>query len=385
MDGSGNLNQQQVIITSAQAQSLFQGHQYGTNYAYPNGMFRAITDNLTGTQNYFYDGVTGSNTMFSVRADGRGYFAGNMALGNNINPAVYGNYASITADNIYGGLIDFTQKGTRMGSVYGDGTGLTLMATTGLPIHFFSNYVESMTLLSNGNLGINITAPVAQLDVNGSFVTGGSQGNGNIETTGKNADISYLKNTGRLLIGFNRTSGEGETDFISNRGKLGSLGGFAFYDYNNSNAQTELMRIRSTGQVLIGVSNFGTSQAYVSGTNMLSVAGGIEADQVTVKLQTAWPDYVFKPDYKLQPLSQVKAYIDQNRHLPDMPSEADIAKNGQNLGEMNKLLLTKVEELTLYMMDANKKLNAEEAEIKAQNEKIKHLEEAVEQILKKGK
>jgi hypothetical protein len=69
---------------------------------------------------------------------------------------------------------------------------------------------------------------------------------------------------------------------------------------------------------------------------------------MTVKLYSAWPDYVFKTQYKLPALNEVKAYIDRNHHLPEMPSEQEVKDNGINLGEMNKLLTKKVEELTLY-------------------------------------
>jgi hypothetical protein len=85
----------------------------------------------------------------------------------------------------------------------------------------------------------------------------------------------------------------------------------------------------------------------------LSVNGTIRSKEV--KVETAnWPDYVFKPAYQLTSLSSVKAYIDQNQHLPEMPSEQDVAKNGVNLGDMDKLLLQKVEELTLYLINKDK-------------------------------
>jgi len=77
------------------------------------------------------------------------------------------------------------------------------------------------------------------------------------------------------------------------------------------------------------------------------------AKQVYVQL-TGWPDYVFKKDYKLMPLQEVKSYIDQNHHLPDMPTASDVEKDGLNLGDMNKLLTKKMEELTLYLIEQEK-------------------------------
>ena len=368
VDASGNLNYSKLIATSNLAQSFFTGHESGTTYQNNAGIFRGITDNTTySAQNYFYDGVLGSTTTYSIRADGQGYFAGNINVGV-VYPAGYTYYSGVITNNATnGGFIDFRQNNTMKGQVVGDLNGLSLIANTSLPVHIYSNAQENMTILSNGNVGIGQTAPIVKLQVNGPFITSNIN-TANLDPSNNNTsgiqNISFLSGTGQMLAGWNRSGGEGEADFIANR-STGTNGGFAFYDYNNSNVQTELMRVRSTGQVLIGVSNFATSPQYSNGVNMLAVAGGIETDAITVKLQGApWPDYVFKPKYTLQPLSEVKAYIDQNHHLPEMPSEADIYKNGQNLGEMNKLLVKKVEELTLYMMEINKKLIKQEVRIK---------------------
>ena len=63
-------------------------------------------------------------------------------------------------------------------------------------------------------------------------------------------------------------------------------------------------------------------------------------------------------NYRLPPLTEVETFVRQHRHLPDVPSEADVLAEGQDLGEMNKLLLKKVEELTLYLIDQQRQLDA---------------------------
>jgi len=88
--------------------------------------------------------------------------------------------------------------------------------------------------------------------------------------------------------------------------------------------------------------------------NKLDVNGTIHSKAVLIDLN-GWADYVFKPTYQLPALSDVKAYIDQNQHLPEIPSADEIAKDGLNLGEMNKLLMKKVEELTLYAIENERK------------------------------
>lgn len=85
----------------------------------------------------------------------------------------------------------------------------------------------------------------------------------------------------------------------------------------------------------------------------LTVNGQVHATSVVVT-STVPADYVFNSDYYLRPLADVKTYVDKNHHLPDVPAAADFKKDGQNLGEMNMLLLRKVEELTLYMMEKDK-------------------------------
>ena len=76
-------------------------------------------------------------------------------------------------------------------------------------------------------------------------------------------------------------------------------------------------------------------------------SGGLTTRGVTI-LPNHWSDFVFAADYKLPSLSEVKAHIQQHKHLPDIPSEAEVIANGIDLGEMQAKLLQKIEELTLY-------------------------------------
>jgi len=83
----------------------------------------------------------------------------------------------------------------------------------------------------------------------------------------------------------------------------------------------------------------------------LYVAKGIRTEKVNVEYYNQWPDYVFEPEYKLTPLAEVEEFVDENKHLPGVPSASQVQKNGIDLGEMNAVLLKKVEELTLYIID----------------------------------
>ena len=105
----------------------------------------------------------------------------------------------------------------------------------------------------------------------------------------------------------------------------------------------------------------------------LNKDGLLYAREVKVNLETAWPDYVFNKAYQLMPLKEVKAYIATNQHLPNIPSAKEIATEGLNLGEMDKLLLEKVEELTLYLIQLEEKLQAQNQLLEAQQVQIKAL------------
>jgi hypothetical protein len=85
----------------------------------------------------------------------------------------------------------------------------------------------------------------------------------------------------------------------------------------------------------------------------LSVNGVIGAKEVVVT-STGWSDYVFRPGYRLRPLREVASYIEVNHHLPEIPSEAEVEKNGISMGEMQSKLLAKIEELTLHMIQQEK-------------------------------
>ncbi|MEO9964172.1 MAG: hypothetical protein ABJF11_00195 [Reichenbachiella sp.] len=103
-----------------------------------------------------------------------------------------------------------------------------------------------------------------------------------------------------------------------------------------------------------------------SGSDVFRVYGNgkVEAKEVLVALNI-WNDHVFKSDYDLRPLEEVHEYVQTNHHLPEIPSEAEVFANGINLGEMDAMLLKKIEELTLYIIEQNERIK--ELELKSKN------------------
>lgn len=102
----------------------------------------------------------------------------------------------------------------------------------------------------------------------------------------------------------------------------------------------------------------------------LAVEGTVGARKVKVQ-QGAWADFVFHDDYQLPSLHEVETFVKENKHLPGIPSEAEVKKEGVDVGEMNKLLLQKVEELTLYIIDLKKESQKQQEKIAQLEKKIK--------------
>jgi hypothetical protein len=122
-----------------------------------------------------------------------------------------------------------------------------------------------------------------------------------------------------------------------------------------SGGLVERLTIGTNGNVGIGTTTPGTFK--------LAVEGKIGAREVVVT-NAAWADYVFDTAYDLRPLSEVESFIKINKHLPEIPSAEEVRTNGHKLGEMDVLLLTKVEELTLYMIEIKKEMQKLERENK---------------------
>lgn len=121
------------------------------------------------------------------------------------------------------------------------------------------------------------------------------------------------------------------------------------YFSNSAGSTRPDITIASDGRVGIGTASPATGYA-------LSIEGKAVCTEVLVEAVANWPDYVFGEDYQLMSLQELESSIKQNNHLPGLPSAAEVEENGVLLGEMQKKLLEKVEELTLYTIEQDKKI-----------------------------
>lgn len=140
---------------------------------------------------------------------------------------------------------------------------------------------------------------------------------------------------------------------------------------------------RSNGNSLFSMNfysslfTFNTGNVGIKTTNPnydLEVNGTVRATTFSAVSPPSWPDFVFRKSYELITLEELEEHIDEKGHLPEIPSEAEVAEDGINLGEMDAKLLQKIEELTLYMIDLNKEVKQLKSKNQELEERVKSLE-----------
>ncbi len=140
------------------------------------------------------------------------------------------------------------------------------------------------------------------------------------------------------------------------------------------------------GQEIISVNNEGSGRVGINQSNpteALDVNGTILATEIKVAANGNTADFVFSDTYNLKDLTEVENYIKTHKHLPDIPSAEEMEASGVNLAEMNKLLLQKVEELTLYVIKKDKQNKILDEKLKQQDKRLDQLEILLQSYLQK--
>ena len=177
----------------------------------------------------------------------------------------------------------------------------------------------------------------------------------NVLNTKVNSELLTLDNAGlRATSFFNYSDGTYDNAGLQFK-KNSSVGQFKF-----SNTIGDLMTILSNGNVGIGTAN--------TGSHKLAIEGSIGAREIKVEANE-WSDFVFEKEYHLPSLKEVENYIKEKGHLKNIPSAEEVEENGIFLGEMNAKLLQKIEELTLYTISQEKKIQ----KVEKQNESLKFI------------
>ncbi len=193
-----------------------------------------------------------------------------------------------------------------------------------------------------------------QLHVDGTSDFNGTAKFTRIKAVGANGELKFgwgaVNGADAIMYKNDHATYPGQMKLIYGGG-VPSVGNFTVLNYDGSSYTTNLF-IDAAGNMGVGTTS-PTAKLTVAGD--LSANGKITTKEIEVTL-SGWPDYVFDDDYELKSLSEVEAYIKNNNHLPGVPSEKEILENGLQLGEMNKILMEKVEELTLHMIQLEKEI-----------------------------
>ena len=257
-----------------------------------------------------YGKSTGVGTNWGGYFVGRGYFSERVGIGTS-SPL-----ARLHVDS------DSTENGLR---VQIDGATKLMVHSNGGVSVGSPTSTDNNGLYVAGNVGIGISNPTTKLHVN--------------ETGGATPFAIQISGVSKLKTNTNGSTSVGTTSTGPTNGLIVS------------------------GNVQLG------SVAVPAGYRM-AVDGKIICEELKVQLSGSWPDYVFADGYELMPLAQVQQYIDQNKHLPGVPSAATVSEEGGvEVGEMQRVLLQKMEELTLYMLQLQAQNEALRAEIEALKQK----------------
>ncbi|TAD86178.1 MAG: hypothetical protein EAY75_09225 [Bacteroidetes bacterium] len=230
------------------------------------------------------------------------------------------------------------------GGLYG-GTAMTLRRSDPGFLYWYNLGVY-------GNIGVGTPAPQAPIHIDDAL---------GFSTT------MIIESNISPLVSFRRGGAEkGFIQQLDNDLKIGTVGTNDPGRFIIRTNATDRLWVDSVGYVTIG----GRIGPTINGPYRLAVRGKIAATDFNVVASGSWPDYVFADDYKLQSLEETEAFIKANRHLPNIPSATVVDKEGFALGDMQKRMMEKIEELTLHLIEANKNIKRQQIEIDSLKRKL---------------
>jgi hypothetical protein len=278
---------------------------------------------------YIRGGKAGSNVYIN---DATGL--GQLAIGTNVPDA--GTKATLQTADYSTALCIKNPSGSAEFNAYvgGPANGNTIsLGTTGdMPIALYTNNANRVFINGAGNVGIGLDNPYDKLAVNGTMSARGAA-----------MSVSPPIGFGGGVVNIVNTNGNSQTLTIDGGAMQSSFFGFAGTVYK------PFVINPYGGPVGIGTTN---PDAFYK----LSVNGKIRAKEIRVN--TGWADYVFAKNYRLKPLAEVERYIKKHQHLPGIAPAATLQKQGVDISAMQTKMMEKIEELTLYLIEANKKIEA---------------------------
>lgn len=320
---------------------------YATLFSGNKGGSSSFTANASAEHD-FYLGTYGAENFVQMLAGGavRMHLAsnGNVGIGTtDPDMKLHVNGGDIKIQDTSPGVFLYNEENALMGEMYVNSSDDLEIEGQTNGILFQTVDLNRMYIDNTGNVGIGTTSPDTRFHIIGN------------DNDGTTAGVTIQSGTQKMLIDGNEIDG--------------------LFDLNlNYNTNTKVTLGVGGGQVMVGTTSIPVGYKF-------GVDGKVICEEVWVKNSSAWPDYVFKADYDLTPLSELEAQIEQLGHLPNIPSEAAVAE-GYQVGEMQKRLLRKIEELTLYAIDEHKKNNDLRNELTTAQTQIDELRQQVELLTK---
>ena len=349
-------------------------------------------------------GTTNLSSKFNVLGQNMEVYSGTaentFRFGRNINE----NFKFYVTDN--NGYIDYIQDSDNNSTHVFYIRNLADGTSNNNDIRFQTTGQDRMTIKANGNVGIGTTSPSEKLEVNGDIL--GNQYrfpfinydfSASPRTQLENMSLKLFddyhtyrpggvapgnNNYGTLLAIYGRSSHWEHNLYFGANKKIyyrsstwsggtaedGTTGGFhewrTILDSKSDIETSGLLKLTGSGNHYISNGNVGIGTT--NPQTKLAVNGEITKKEVIVTMD-GWSDFVFNEDYRLMSLTDLKEYVKTHDHLPGVPTTKEVSEEGISLGEMNKILLQKIEELTLYIMEQDERIKG----IERQQNKKKYI------------
>ncbi len=307
------------------------------------GMIAEATTPNTGSNYGLYANATGSAANVAIYATAplgapnyAGFFEGRVYVGNILGigrtPATFPLEIKSSSNN----LIQFYNENTARWHMRIENNNALSFTETAAS-------ANRLTFLPGGNIGMGIALPTTSLHIySPTEPTLKLQSDGTAENSGR-ISLRQSDNTGMDLY-YDGINDDYVVESYTNGASIGK----------------RLIIDQASGDVGIGTSDMALGYK-------LSVDGMIICTNLVMLPQESWPDYVFAKGYDLMSLEKVQSHIEKHHHLPGIPSATEIAEDGVNVGQMQTLMMKKIEELTLYVIDLNEQMK----ELKAENVKLR--------------
>ena len=328
--------------------NVFVGSEAGTSNTTGIGnMFlgqQAGSNNSTGNYNLFIGNSSGNSNLSgegnTAIGDGSGLY--NTTGGSNTNVGRYAGLNTTTgSNNTFVGVAATTPAGSG-----------TINNATAIGANASVTISNAVVLGNNANVGIGTSAPANKLEI--TAATANTSGLRFTNLTGASSALLSLSiSLANPIVKVLTVNNNGDVVLAGLGVNLGALGGRIGADASALSWSVNGSTIQSVNDNPVSIG--GGINRFPAGYK-LYVAGGILTEKVKVAIKDSgeWADYVFGANYKLRSLNEVERYIQQNKHLPGVPSAEEVAKQGIDVGKMDAKLLEKIEELTLYLFELKK-------------------------------